>query len=94
MKPTRSPGRLILVVAALVLGHAATASSLELEVGLNFTGCGEFECGGWYPPDTMGAVGDEHIVHVVNGQFRVFRKGDGAMIRDMPLDEFWFHAGV
>jgi hypothetical protein len=52
---------------ALTLGLAAPpASSLSVEVGLEFTSAFASDSG-WFPPDTMGAVGPDHIVQLLNG---------------------------
>ncbi len=52
-------------------------------MGLNFTGMtlaqlAPLNGGNYAPPDTMGAVGNSHIVQFVNGGFRIFDKSTGA----------------
>jgi hypothetical protein len=80
-------------ITALLLLLTSAPARADLEIGQSFTGCTGSECVG-FPPDTMGAVGEEHIVHVVNFQFRVFRKRDGALLVDMPDYFFWSDAGL
>lgn len=52
---------------------------------------GEFLSGTTIPPDTMGAVGTNHIMTVSNNQLN-FRTRDGALISRLTLNAFW--AGV
>ncbi len=44
---------------------------------------------GWYPPDTMGAVGPNHCVEMINGSFTVYDKTSGAVVQSMSLNSFW-----
>ena len=41
------------------------------------------------PPDTMAAVGPNHIVEMINGNFEIINKTTGASIQSMSLDAFW-----
>lgn len=75
------------VAAGCLLPLGASAASLEVE--LAFVGAS-----GAYPPDTMGAVGPDHVVEITNGGFAVHRKSDGAVVSAMALDQFWLAAGV
>ncbi len=52
---------------------------------------GEFLSGSSIPPDTMGAVGPNHIVTVSNNQMN-FRTRNGVIITRLTLNAFW--AGV
>ncbi len=45
--------------------------------------------GGWYPPDTCGAVGLNHFVSIVNANLSVFRKDNGQRLTNVGLDSFW-----
>jgi len=49
---------------------------------------------GWFPPDTMGAVGLNHVVNVVNGGISINQKEDGAVLTTTTLDDFWTPTGV
>jgi hypothetical protein len=44
---------------------------------------------GFIPPDTMGAVGPEHIVEIINGNFEIFDRRTGASLESRSLDSFW-----
>lgn len=44
---------------------------------------------GSIPPDTMGAVGPNHIVEMINGNFEIFDKTTGASVEDRSLNSFW-----
>ena len=48
---------------------------------------------GFVPPDTMGAVGPDAIVELINGRFAVYDK-TGAQQTASTLDQFWIAAGV
>jgi hypothetical protein len=84
VRPTRA---MLLLLAALVPALGASAGTLELE--LAFEGLG-----GGTPPDTMGAVGPDHVVEITNGGFAVYRKSDGATLAEASLKDFWLAAGV
>ncbi|MEP6754409.1 MAG: PEP-CTERM sorting domain-containing protein [Chthonomonadales bacterium] len=67
-------------------------------IGTNFTGVtfslenshGEFVA----PPDTMGAVGPNHVVEMVNGAFMVYNKA-GVQVSPFQSDiQFWNAAGI
>jgi len=65
-----------------------------LTIGLNFTASTLFVDSFFVPPDTMGAVGPDHIVEFINGRYSVYRKRDGVRVQTSSLDEFWRAAGV
>ncbi len=65
-----------------------------LTIGLNFTASTLFVDSFFIPPDTMGAVGPDHIVEFINGRYSVYRKSDGVRVQTSSLDEFWRAAGV
>jgi len=46
------------------------------------------------PPDTMGAVGPNHLVSLMNSDFAVFDKTTGAVLQKMPLESFWGSLGT
>lgn len=54
----------------------------------NFLGSTIYDSG-FIPPDTMGAVGMDHIVEMLNGAFAIYDKDTGALISRITLDEFW-----
>lgn len=49
---------------------------------------GEFLSGTSIPPDTMGAVGPNHVVSVSNNQMNI-RTRDGVILQRMTLNAFW-----
>ena len=73
---------------------ASVATPARVAIGLNFTGSTLGLDSFFIPPDTMGAVGPNHIVELINGRYSVYRKSDGLRIQTSPLDEFWSNAGV
>ena len=64
-------------------------------VGQNFTGGQLFLNGNLsIPPDTMGSVGPDHIVELINGRFAIYNKTNGNLIQTSSLDQFWVDAGL
>jgi hypothetical protein len=83
-----------LQIATLVWIVGADASALSVEVGTSFTGKVAATPGG-APPDTMGAVGEDHVVELLNGGFSVYAKQDGTLLeRSASLNAFWESTGV
>ena len=93
------------VLATLLVAVTASSAGAGVEIGLNFTGYapepGSF--GALYPPpDTMGAVGEQHIVEFLNHAYSVYRKSDGQLLQRVDeltngssgLTKFWEAAGV
>lgn len=56
--------------------EALAADASRLTIGLNFTGSTLVDSG-VIVPDTVGAVGESHIVELLNGHYAVYRKSDG-----------------
>ena len=93
MAAVRVLARETLLLVAMLWIAGSDASALSVEIGLSFTGRVAPPSGA--PPDTMGAVGEEHIVELLNGGLAVYAKGDGTLLeRTLPLDAFWEEAGV
>ncbi len=65
----------------------------DVSIGLNFTGS-TFASSGFIPPDTMGTVGPNHIVEILNGVFAIYDKTTGAVLQRTTLDQFWMSTGV
>lgn len=84
------------IALSIVLASAGSspASALSLAVGLDFTGTTFGSQSSSYPPDTMGAVGPDHIVEIVNGRYAVYRKSDGVRVQTSSLNQFWTSSGT
>jgi hypothetical protein len=65
----------------------------NLVIGQNFAGSNSTQSG-FFPPDTMGAVGLAHFVELINGRYSVYRKSDGVEVQASSLDQFWVNSGV
>ena len=63
---------------------------LAFTIGTEFTGGSG---PGFIPPDTMGAVGPDHVVELINGRAAAYSK-TGVQQLAGTLDEFWIAAGV
>lgn len=72
----------------LVSVNANASGSPAATIGLNFTGTSLNESG-FRPPDTMGTVGVDHIVEMINGRYTVFSKTTGAELEARSLNSFW-----
>lgn len=81
-----------LCLAALLAPRHADA--LSLSVGLDFTGASFGTQSSSFPPDTMGSVGPDHVVELVNGRYDVYRKSDGVKLQTSSLNQFWTAAGT
>ncbi|GAA2124640.1 hypothetical protein GCM10009843_21540 [Nocardioides bigeumensis] len=77
-------GNLPAASAALDVGGIATLG-LNVEIsrlnGANGSGS--------IPPDTMAAVGPNHVVEMINGNVEIFNKTTGASISNTSLNNFW-----
>lgn len=72
--------------AAANTAAAAAASPAPLT---NFFAAGDT---GFIPPDTMGAVGPNHLMVTLNGTVRI-QSRNGSVISSMTLDQFWSRLG-
>ncbi|MBD3292864.1 MAG: PEP-CTERM sorting domain-containing protein [Armatimonadia bacterium] len=90
-----SARKTVLLCGALILVALPATADLEyyLDPGLGFQGTTR-SASGFIPPDTMGAVGRDHIVELINGRYRVYDKTDGTTVRNRSLNQFWLDAGV
>lgn len=92
----RTPGLARLPAAAplvLVAWLAWPGAASALQIGLNFTGSRFGVDSTSFPPDTMGAVGPDHVVEILNGRYAVYRKSDGVRVQTSTLSQFWTSAG-
>jgi hypothetical protein len=85
--PTR-----LLALAGAALFPCASAQA-DAFVGANFSASQRSDSG-FIPPDTMGAVGVDHFVELINGRYSVYRKSDGFKVQTSSLNTFWSNAGV
>jgi hypothetical protein len=77
-----------IVAAGALCSGLTLAASLDVDLSFDATASVGF------PPDTMGAVGPEHVVTFTNGGVEVFRKSDGMPLSQVFLEQFWSDAGV
>lgn len=62
--------------------------------GLNFTSSTFYVDTFLRPPDTMGGVGPDHIVELINGRYSVYDKDTGSKVLTSTLTQFWSDAGI
>lgn len=84
-----TPRELPFAPQAPVAQVAQPVASTFVTVGLNFQGSQLFVDSGFIPPDTMGAVGPDHIVEMINGRFDVYDKTTGNEVFTRSLNAFW-----
>lgn len=78
-------------VLALTLS-ANAAQTVNFAIGANFDGT-SIPASGFIPPDTMGAVGPNHVMELINGRYAVYDK-TGTPQTSSTLNAFWTSAGV
>lgn len=83
----------VLATAVWIGLGAAGAHGLSLEIGQNFTAA-TTSTSSYYPPDVMGAVGPQHVVQLINGEYRVYRKSDGVLLQQTDTYGFWDAMGI
>lgn len=87
---------LIGLVVGVLMGTAPAHADFRYtwDVGLTFTGSTFGQQSGFIPPDTMGAVGPNHIVELINGAYRVYDKSTGSVLASSSLNSFWNDTGA
>lgn len=94
-KCPRCPRALIAAASfAVVAAPAALGAPPAFTVGKNFQGSTYLTDTTLNPPDTMGAVGPNHFVELVNSRYSVYRKSDGVRVQTSTLDQFFVDAGI
>ncbi len=97
VSPCRAVGAVFLGFALASSSGVPAAGGASLAPGLNFTGgtrSDDLSSIENTAPDSMGAVGPDEIVYLVNNRYAVFRKSDGAELASDTLRGFWSVAGV
>jgi hypothetical protein len=93
---SRSIARCLVLVATAIL--TSPAAALTVSIGTSFTGSTLQQVTApdplGLPPDTMGAVGDAHVVELLNGRFAVYDKSSGQLLQSDTLTGFWTNAGA
>ena len=80
------------ILVPVILAVAGRASG-QLIIGNSFQSS-SIDNSGFFPPDTMGAIGPNHFVELLNGRYAVHLKNGGATLQASSLDAFWLSAGV
>src|SRR6266581_6122023 len=69
-------------------------AALSVQIGQNFTASTYFTDVFSTPPDSDGAIGPNHYVQLINGNFSVWDKTSGVRLQTMSDTAFWNSAGV
>ena len=87
-RPSEPSGRPFAVESAAELRPLAFAAASRVTVGVSFQTSEYDSDSGFIVPDTMGAVGPDHVVELINGNFEVFDRA-GRSLHSASLSEFW-----
>jgi hypothetical protein len=82
----------VFALAMVVWLGACEIAHCQFTIGTNFTGSNRNQSG-FRPPDTMGAVGPNHVVELINGRFAAYDR-TGSLQTSSTLDAFWTSAGL
>ncbi len=82
------------IAVTTTCGISFNAEATSLSTGLNFTGSTFGVDSSFIPPDTMGAVGSDYIVELINGRYSVYEKDTGNRVQTSSLRQFWNDSGV
>ncbi len=82
--------------AASLLALLSSSPAAGVSLGLNFSASDStLANSGFIPPDTMGAVGPNHIMVLLNGRASVYNKSTGTLVGSgKSLNQFWTDAGA
>jgi hypothetical protein len=90
----------VAVVTLFLHALRAPQPALAQVIGQQFTGSSRSQSG-FIPPDTMGAVGPNHFVELINGRYAVYSKfgannqnGTRTPLFASTLNAFWANAGA
>jgi hypothetical protein len=81
------------VLGAVGVWVAGDALAQTVYNGRNFL-ANSLATAGSRPPDTMGSVGRDYFVELINRRYSVYRKSDGVKVQDMSLNDFATGAGA
>jgi hypothetical protein len=84
-----------------LIGWSSNALAASFSIVQNFQGS-TINQSGFIPPDTTGAIGNNHFVELLNGRYAVYNKTGngnsnaaiGSPLFSSTLDQFWTAAGV
>ena len=86
----------ITLAATATLGvWSGSAKAASLTIGQNFTGTTVLDVArlnnglSFTPPDTIGAVGTDHIVGFTNGSFTIYDKTTATRLQQLSHSQFW-----
>jgi hypothetical protein len=84
--------RVVLSISIVGLGvFNSSASAQSFTIGSQFNGT-NITFSGFIPPDTMGAIGPNHYVEMINGAYAVYDRA-GNLQQRITLDNFWSNNG-
>ncbi len=87
----RTSRRALAIITVAVVAPDGLAQTF---IGQNFAASVRPADGTFRVPDTMGAVGIDHFVETINGNYAVYRKSDGVRVQGSSLNDFWAAAGA
>jgi hypothetical protein len=84
----------VFLTLILISGVRDRAQETQVRIGENFTGAVFGTDSVVTPADSDGAVGPNHFVQFINGNFTVFEKKTGNSVEKITDEAFWSNAGV
>lgn len=72
-----------------LVGSSQNGGDLTPPVGLSFDGISYLTGGTGSPPDTVGAVGPNHYVQMVNGSIQIFNKSGTTLYGPVTSNTIW-----
>lgn len=81
-----------LTLATLGAGAGPAQAAPIATIGQNFTGSSLGQSN-FIPPDSMGAIGPDHFVELINGRYAVYDRDTGLTVQASSLNAFWNSAG-
>jgi hypothetical protein len=85
---------LALILLILICLVRTSVAEISVRIGQNFTGAVFGTDSQATPADANGAVGPNHFVQFLNGNFTVFDKRTGGSVLKVTDESFWANAGV
>ena len=82
------------VAVDFFLSQASAPAQVVVKIGQNIVGRTYGSNSSAIPPDPNGAVGPQHFVELINGNFDVYKKTNGVNVRRTSDSIFWGIAGL
>jgi hypothetical protein len=90
LKAQADQSRALQAPAGPAVESPSPQSPTTLTNPVNFDGVDSVTAGGWYPPDTHGAVGPNHFVEITNSHLDIYEKAaPNTLVKSVALSDFF-----